>query len=150
MVDLRSDTVTKPTREMRRAMAEAEVGDDQYGEDPTVNELQDLFAELTGKPEALFVPSGTMANQIGLQVLALPGEAVVAGARQHIVVYEAGAGPINAGITWIAVDDTGGAFGPEDVDAAVERSRHHQPRVSAVAVEDTHMAAGGTVWDIDR
>jgi len=150
LVDLRSDTVTKPTPEMRRAMAEAEVGDDQYGEDPTVNELQDLFADLTGKPEALFVPSGTMANQIGLQVLAQPGDAVVAGARQHIVLYEAGAGPINAGITWLTVDDSGGAFAPGDVDAAVERSRHHQPRVSAVAVEDTHMAAGGTVWDHDQ
>ena len=150
LVDLRSDTVTKPTPEMRRAMAEAEVGDDQYGEDPTVNELQERFAELTGKAEALFVPSGTMANQIGLQVLTRPGDAVVAGSRQHIVLYEAGAGPINAGITWIGVDDTGGSFGPRDVEAAVERSRHHQPRVSAVAVEDTHMAAGGTVWDIAR
>jgi len=150
MVDLRSDTVTRPTPEMRRAMAEAEVGDDQYGEDPTVNELQDLFAAITGKAAALFVPSGTMANQIALQVLASPGDAVVAGARQHIVLYEAGAGPSNAGITWIPVDDTGGSFGPGDVVAAVERSRHHQPRVSAVAVEDTHMAAGGTVWDMEQ
>lgn len=133
---------------MRRAMAEAEVGDDQYGEDPTVTELQELFAKLTGKDESIFVPSGTMANQIGLQVLTRPGDAVVAGARQHIVLYEAGAGPINAGITWLAVDDAGGSFGPGDVDAAVERSLHHQPHVSAVAVEDTHMAAGGTVWDL--
>ena len=150
LVDLRSDTVTKPTPEMRRAMAEAEVGDDQYGEDPTVNELQELFAETVGKPAALFVPSGTMANQIALQVLARPGDAVVAGSRQHIVLYEAGAGPINAGITWVPVDDAGGSFEAGDVDAAVERSLHHQPNVSAVAVEDTHMAAGGTVWDLDR
>ncbi|HVA74348.1 MAG TPA: GntG family PLP-dependent aldolase [Acidimicrobiales bacterium] len=148
LVDLRSDTVTRPTSEMRRAMADAEVGDDQYGEDPTVNELQQLFAELTGKEEAIFVPSGTMANQIGLQVLTRPGDAVVAGARQHIVLYEAGAAPVNSGITWIPVDDASGAFGPGDVAAAVERSLHHQPHVSAVAVEDTHMAAGGTVWDL--
>ena len=93
LVDLRSDTVTRPTPEMRRAMAEAEVGDDQYGEDPTVNLLQETFAELTGKEAALFVPSGTMANQIALRVLARPGDAVVAGARQHLVLYEAGAGP---------------------------------------------------------
>jgi threonine aldolase len=150
LVDLRSDTVTKPTDRMRKAMAQAEVGDDQYGEDPTVNELQELFAELTGKQDALFVPSGTMANQIALQVLTRPGDAVVAGARQHIVLYEAGAGPINAGITWITVDDPDGSFGPEDVDAAFERSLHHQPSVSAVAVEDTHMAAGGAVWDLNR
>lgn len=149
LVDLRSDTVTKPTPEMRRAMADAEVGDDQYGEDPTVNELQDLFAGLAGKDEAIFVPSGTMANQIGLQILTRPGDAVVAGARQHIVLYEAGAGPINSGATWLTVDDSGGSFGPGDVDAAVERSLHHQPHVAAVAVEDTHMAAGGTVWDLD-
>ena len=133
---------------MRRAMADAEVGDDQYGEDPTVNELQETFAELVGKDEALFVPSGTMANQIALQVLTRPGDGVVAGAHQHIVLYEAGAGPVNAGVTWIPVDDAGGSFSHRDVESAVERSLHHQPSVSAVAVEDTHMAAGGTVWDI--
>ena len=110
LVDLRSDTVTRPTPEMRRAMADAEVGDDQYGEDPTVNRLQEIFADLTGKEAALFVPSGTMANQIALRILARPGDAVVAGARQHIVLYEAGAGPANAGVTWLTVPDEDGSF----------------------------------------
>ncbi|HUE60139.1 MAG TPA: threonine aldolase family protein [Acidimicrobiales bacterium] len=150
LVDLRSDTVTRPTPEMRRAMAEAEVGDDEYGEDPTVNHLQETFAELVGKPAALFVPSGTMSNQIALQVLTRPGDAVVVGAHQHVVLYEEGAAAVNAGISWAPADDSGGSIGPSDVEAAVERSRHHQPGIGAVAVEDTHMASGGTVWDLDR
>ena len=131
-------------------MAEAEVGDDEYGEDPTVNRLQDTFAELVGKPAALFVPSGTMSNQIALQVLTRPGDAVVVGAHQHVVLYEEGAAAINAGISWAPADDSDGAIRPADVDVAVERSRHHQPAIGAVAVEDTHMASGGTVWDLDR
>jgi threonine aldolase len=150
LVDLRSDTITRPTAEMRRAMAEAEVGDDQYGEDPTVNHLQDVFAELTGKQAGLFVPSGTMANQIALRVLARPGEAVVAGAHQHVVRYEAGAGPLNAGVTWLMVDDDAGELDPLSVEAQILAAAHHQPTVAMVAIEDTHMAAGGAVWDAGR
>ena len=91
VVDLRSDTVTRPTAAMRRAMADAVVGDDDYGEDPTVRALEETFAARVGKPAALFVPSGVMANQIALRVLTTPGTAVVAGRRQHVVVYEYGA-----------------------------------------------------------
>ena len=87
VVDLRSDTVTRPTAEMRRAMADAEVGDDVYREDPTVNALEESFAARVGKAAALFVPSGTMGNQLALRVLARPGDLVVAGARQHVVIY---------------------------------------------------------------
>src|SRR3954466_2957458 len=87
-IDLRSDTVTRPTPEMRRAMAEAEVGDDVYGEDPTVNALEETFAGRVGKEAAVFVPSGTMANQLALRLLAAPGTAVLAGRRQHVVIYE--------------------------------------------------------------
>lgn len=130
-------------------MAEAEVGDDEYGEDPTVNRLQEAFAELVGKPAGLFVPSGTMSNQIALQVLARPGDAVVVGARQHVVLYEEGAAAINAGINWAPVDDSDGTISPADVDNAVERSGHHQPKIGAVALEDTHMASGGRVWILD-
>jgi threonine aldolase len=147
LVDLRSDTVTRPTAEMRRAMAEAEVGDDQYGEDPTVIRLQETFADLTGKEAALFVPSGTMANQVALRVLTRPGDAVVAGARQHIVLYEAGAGPINAGVTWLTLDDEDGMLEPGEVEHRIEAAAHHQPTVAAIAMEDTHMAAGGRVWE---
>ena len=131
-------------------MAEAEVGDDQYGEDPTVNLLQETFAELTGTEAALFVPSGTMANQIALRVLVRPGDALVAGARQHVVLYEAGAGPRNAGVTWLTVPDEAGSFDAAAVEHLIEAGAHHQPHVAAVAVEDTHMAAGGAVWDPDR
>jgi threonine aldolase len=150
LVDLRSDTVTRPTAEMRRAMAEAEVGDDQYGEDPTVNRLQDTFAQLTGTEAAVFVPSGTMANQIALRVLVRSGDAVVAGARQHLVLYEAGAGPRNAGVTWLTLPDEGGSFDAAAVAGLIAAGAHHQPQVAAIAVEDTHMAAGGAVWDPDR
>jgi threonine aldolase len=150
LVDLRSDTVTRPDPEMRQAMAAAEVGDDQYGEDPTVNLLQEMFAELTGQEAALFVPTGTMANQIALRVLTRPGDAVLAGARQHIVLYEAGAGPLNAGITWLTAADETGSFDAAAVERAVAGGEHHQPRVTAVVLEDTHMAAGGAVWDSAR
>lgn len=128
-------------------MAEAEVGDDEYGEDPTVNLLQETFAEMAGKQAALFVPSGTMANQIALRCLTRPGEAVVAGRRQHVVVYEAGAAGVNAGITFLTVPDEGGALARSDVQLAIASAEHHQPQVSLIAVEDTHMAAGGSIWE---
>src|SRR4029079_5295233 len=96
-IDLRSDTVTRPSPAMRRAMAEAPVGDDQYGDDPTVNLLQERVASLLGKEAALFVPSGTMANQIALKILTHPGDDVVLGHETHMVWHEAGAGAANAG-----------------------------------------------------
>ncbi len=150
LVDLRSDTVTRPTPEMRRAMADAEVGDDEYGEDPTVQRLQEAFAELTGKQASLFVPSGTMANQVALRTLTRPGDAVATGGRQHVVVYEEGAGPINAGVTFLTVDDRDGWLAEADVEQVVESGYHHQPKVALIAVEDTHMAAGGRVWPRER
>src|SRR5438874_2110594 len=96
-VDLRSDTVTRPSPGMRRAMAEAPVGDDQYGEDPSVNRLQQRIGELLGKDAALFVPSGTMANQIALKLLTRPGEEVLVGEEAHMMWHEAGAGAANSG-----------------------------------------------------
>jgi threonine aldolase len=128
-------------------MAEAEVGDDDYGEDPTVNQLQETFAELTGKQAALYVPSGVMANQVALRTLTRPGDAVVAGARQHVVVYEEGAASLNAGVTFLTVPDGDGTLGADAVENAIESARHHQPPVALISVEDTHMAAGGRVWD---
>ena len=127
-------------------MADAEVGDDEYGEDPTVHRLQERFAELTGKEAAIYVPSGTMANQIALRCLTRPGDGVVAGRHQHVVLYEAGAGPINAGITFLTVDDELGVLDPGAVELTIESGFHHQPHVSLIAVEDTHMAAGGRTW----
>jgi threonine aldolase len=131
---------------MRRAMAEAEVGDDDYGEDPTVRSLEEAFAARVGKPAALFVPSGVMANQIALRVLTRPGTAVVAGRRQHVVAYEYGAAAINAGVQFIELDDGDGMLDAAAVRHAREAAAHHQPVVSLVAIENTHMAASGALW----
>jgi threonine aldolase len=150
LVDLRSDTVTRPTPEMRRAMAEAEVGDDLYGEDPTVNALQDAYAERVGKEAALYVPSGTMANQLALRVLAPAGTLVVAGRRQHVVVYEAGAAARNAGVQFHLVDDADGTIEPAAVTWAAAAVDHHHPRPSLVCVENTHMPSDGSPWPLER
>ena len=146
VVDLRSDTVTRPTPAMRRAMAEAEVGDDDYGEDPTVRALEEAFAERVGKPAALFVASGVMANQVAVRVLSSPGTAVVAGRRQHVVAYEYGAAALNSGVQFIALDDGDGMLRADDVREARQASEHHQPAVSLVCIENTHMAASGAPW----
>jgi threonine aldolase len=148
VVDLRSDTVTRPTPAMRRAMSEAEVGDDDYGEDPTVRRLEELFAARVGKPAALFAASGVMGNQIAVRVLCAPGTAIVAGRRQHIVAYEYGAAAINTGIQFIAVDDDDGMVGAGDVSFAREAAALHQPAVSLVSIEQTHMAASGALWTL--
>ena len=149
VVDLRSDTVTRPTLRMRRAMAEAEVGDDVYGEDPTVNRLQEAYAERVGKDAALFVPSGVMANQLALRLLAAPGTTVIAGARQHVVIYEAGAGGRNAGIQFSTVADDDGALRPADVAWALEAVDHHHPQPGLVCVENTHMPADGAPYPVE-
>jgi threonine aldolase len=124
-IDLRSDTVTRPSAAMRKAMAEAEVGDDQYGEDPTVIRLQAKAAELLGKPAALFLPSGTMANQTALKLLTRPGEDVITGQEPHIVFHEMGASAANAGVQFTQVGQ-GGLFTAGDVRAAAKpRGPHH-------------------------
>ncbi len=148
-MDLRSDTVTRPTADMRRAMVEAEVGDDVYGEDPTVNALEEAFAARVGMDAALFVPSGTMGNQLALRLLAAPGTVVVAGARQHVVVYENGAGGRNAAVQFHTVPDDDGTIRPEDVAWAVEAAGHHHPAPGLVCVENTHMPADGAPWDLE-
>jgi threonine aldolase len=149
-VDLRSDTVTRPTPEMRRAMADAEVGDDVYGEDPTVNELQEVFAARVGKEAALFVPSGTMANQLALRLLAPAGTTVITGARQHVVIYENGAGGRNAGVQFTSLPDDDGTLDPADVAWHIEAADHHHPRPGLLCVENTHMPADGAPWPIER
>jgi threonine aldolase len=146
LVDLRSDTVTRPTQAMRQAMAVAVVGDDGYGEDPTVNELEHAYARRVGKAAALFVPSGTMANQVALRVLARPGSAVIVGRRQHVIAYELGAGPMNAGVQFVALADDTGLLDPSEVAFARAAAAHHQPVPSLVCIENTHMASGGVAW----
>jgi threonine aldolase len=150
LVDLRSDTVTQPTPAMRTAMAQAVVGDDDYGEDPTVRALEEAFAQRLGKPAAVFVPSGTMANQIAFRVLAIAGTAVVAGRRQHVVAYEYGAAARNSGVQFLALDDGDGMLDPGDVRDGRDASAYHQPAVSLVSIENTHMAASGAPWSMEQ
>jgi threonine aldolase len=145
-VDLRSDTVTRPTPAMRRAMADAEVGDDGFGEDPTVRRLEEAFAARVGKAAAMFVPSGVMGNQIALRLLGAPGTAVVAGRRQHVVIYEAGGAGVNGWSQFHLVDDAAGIVDPAAVREVVAAADHHWLPVSAVCVENTHMPSGGTPW----
>jgi len=149
MVDLRSDTVTRPTDAMRRAMAEAEVGDDVYGEDPTVNRLQDVVADLLGKDAALFVPSGTMANQICLHVLTDRGDEVVLEKSSHVYNYETGASSVLSGVQLHPVDD-GGLLTPDGVEAAIRPDMDVFARTRVVSVENTANKAGGRVYPIDR
>src|SRR6201999_3200613 len=122
-IDLRSDTVTRPSPAMRRAMAEAPVGDDQYGEDPSVNLLQERIAELAGKEAALFVPSGTMANQIALRILTRPGDDVIIGQHAHMMWHEAGAAAANSGVQFTAIG-SGGRFTAAEFRAAVQPRGH--------------------------
>jgi threonine aldolase len=145
-VDLRSDTVTTPTEAMRAAMAAAEVGDDAYGEDPTVNRLESLAAALLGTEAALYVASGTMANQLALRVLGRPGTEVLCGARAHVYRYEHAAAAGNAGVQLRPVPDPDGAFPSSAVTAATEDAQQHLPALSAVTIENTHMPAGGRPW----
>lgn len=149
-VDLRSDTVTRPTAEMRRAMADADVGDDGFGDDPTVNRLQHVFAERVGKDAALFVPSGTMANQIALRVLGRPGTVVFAGRRQHLLVREVGAAGVNASAQIVALDDSDGTIDPQHVAEWTSDAVMGWAAASAVFVEDTHGEVGGRVWPLER
>jgi threonine aldolase len=147
-VDLRSDTVTKPSEAMRRAMAAAEVGDDGSGEDPTVNRLEEVFAARVGKEAAVFVPSGTMANQLALRVLGRPGTRVVAGATSHVVGFELGAAGTNAPAQLHPVPDTTGTLDLVATRWAIEAAEHHWVPVSAVFVENTHMFSGGVPWSL--
>jgi threonine aldolase len=145
-IDLRSDTVTLPSPAMRSAMAAAPVGDDQYGEDPSVNRLQERIAALLGKEAALFVPSGTMANQIALKVLTRPGDEVVLGEEAHIVWHESGAGAANSGVQFTVVGD-GGLFNAAQLRAAYKPPGHIVfPPTTMVAVENTHNRGGGVVF----
>ena len=143
IVDLRSDTVTQPTASMRAAMAEAVVGDDGYHEDPTVAALEERFAGLVGKEAAIFVPSGTMANQIALRCLTSPGDLVLAGSRQHIVRYELGASAANASVQIHCLEDHDGTLDPEEITEVRDGETHVLPRVTALFLENSHMASGG-------
>jgi threonine aldolase len=148
VVDLRSDTVTTPTPAMRRAMADAEVGDDAYGEDPTVARLEALAADRLGTEAALYVTSGTMANQLGLRVLTRPGTEVLCAERAHVYRYEHAATAGNAAVQLRPIPDPDGAFSPAAIDRAVADAGEHLPPLSAVTIENPHMPASGRPWPV--
>jgi len=148
MIDLRSDTVTKPTEGMREAMACAEVGDDVYGEDPTVNRLQDMAAAMFGKKAALFVPSGTMANQLAIRLHTQPGQEVIVEGKSHIVRYEQGAAGALAGVQlhWVLGDR--GLISAEQVEAAVRPKDPYTIQTALICLESTHNNGGGTIYPL--
>lgn len=147
VIDLRSDTVTRPTDGMRAAMASAPVGDDQFGEDPTINELQARMAALLGKEAALWLPSGTMANQVALRALTRPADDVVVSRESHAVWHETGGGGANAGVQFTEIG-SGGRFTAAEFVAAVKPRDHMlYPPTTLVEVENTHNRAGGVVID---
>jgi threonine aldolase len=145
MIDLRSDTLTRPSPGMRRAMADAEVGDDVYGEDPTALRLQERAAELFGKAAALFVPTGTMANQLALLCHCERGQDVLVGEGAHCMLYESGAGAAWAGVNFSVVGQ-GGLFDAAQMIAAIKPSEYHFPQTRLVALENTHNRSGGQVF----
>jgi threonine aldolase len=147
VIDLRSDTATQPTQEMRAAMAAAEVGDEQLREDPTVNELQRRAAALLGHEAALFLPTATMANQIALRVLTRPGGELFAEERTHTLVYEAGGPAVHSGLVMRGLPGTRGRLTPEQLRAVAADADELQP-ASIVVLENTHRSAGGCVWPL--
>jgi len=143
--DFRSDTVTQPTDGMRRAMAQAEVGDDVLDGDPTVRALEQRAAEWAGREAALFVPSGTMANQLAIGTWTRPGEVMLAEASAHVLLYEAGAAGALHGLQTLPVRGTGGVMALSEVERVWQETDLHTPGVSLVCVEQTHMSSGGRV-----
>jgi threonine aldolase len=148
-IDLRSDTVTKPSDAMRRAMAEAEVGDDWFGDDPTVNRLQDRAAELTGKEAAVYLPTGTMCNQIALHILARSGHYVVAEATAHVSGTEMSSSAVLSGLAFVRIPAPRGQLTPELVTAALEPDPYDVDVIDLLAIENTHQVGGGVPMPVD-
>src|SRR6266536_1932764 len=149
-VDLSSDTVTKPTQDMRRFMCEAEVGDEQKYEDPTVNLLQDMVAELLGKEAALFLPSGTMCNEIALRVHCRHGEEMLAHASAHPIHFESGGPAALAGVNVRSLDGPRGQYDAATVEAAIRPDNRHMPRSRLLWVEQTSNLGGGSIWPLEK
>jgi threonine aldolase len=150
MIDLRSDTVTKPTPAMRRAMAEAEVGDDVYGEDPTVNRLEAKAAEIIGKEAALFVPTGTMGNTIAIKLHTEHGEEVICDGRSHILNYELSMMAWFAGCVARAIPTADGLLSWDAIDREIRALAPNWARTGLIEVENTHNISGGVVYPMDR
>lgn len=148
IVDLRSDTVTKPSEEMREAMATAEVGDDVFADDPTINRLQEKVAKLLGKEAAIYVPSGSMANQTSIRAHTQPGDEIICHAESHIYHYEAGAPAGLSGCSLRLLPGDRGLFTADDVRAAIRSTDSHFPQSTLILIENTHNRGGGTIWPV--
>jgi threonine aldolase len=149
VIDLRSDTASKPTPAMRDAIANADVGDEQLREDPTVNELERRIAEILGQEDSVFVPTATMANEIALRVLGEPGDELIAEENSHLLIAELGGPAVHAGLMTRPLSATAGRFTPEQVRAAARRGDlGHVPTTRIVAIENTHNTSGGRVWPL--
>ena len=149
MIDLRSDTVTKPTPPMREAMMAAEVGDDVFGEDPTVNRLQENVAALLGKEAGLFMVSGSMSNQVAVKTHTQPGDEVILDREAHIGVYECGTPAAFSGVMLATIPGKNGFFTAEEAELAVRPLNEHHPRTRLVSIENTHNRAGGTICPLE-
>ncbi len=151
VIDLRSDTLTQPTQAMRRAIAEAVVGDEQKREDPTVNELERRAADFLGQEEAVFLPTATMANQIALNILGRPGDALLVERHAHIMLSELGGPAAHSGLLTIGLEGTHGRFSPEQVVAEIrDRTSVHVAPTRIVTIENTHNSSGGRFWPLDE
>jgi threonine aldolase len=149
-IDLQSDTVTRPTRAMRQFMCEAEVGDEQLFEDPTVNTLQEMVAELLGKEAALFLPSGTMCNEIALRVHCRPGDEMIAHRTAHPIHFEAGGPAALAGVNVSVLDGARGQYSEDAVAAAIRPDSRYMPKSRLLWVEQTSNLGGGSIWPLAR
>lgn len=150
LIDLRSDTVTKPTPAMRKAMVEAEVGDDVFAEDPTVNALQEKVAHLLGKEAALFVPSGTMANQLAIKSHTQPGDEVIIEASSHPYNFEGGAGAALSGIQFNCLKGVRGILEASQIEEAIRPADHHFAVTRLVCLENTHNRGGGSIYPLEK
>ena len=149
-IDLRSDTVTKPTPAMRKAMAEAEVGDDVFGEDPTVNALQEKVADILGKEASIFVPSGTMANQLAIKSHTQPGDEVIIEATAHTYNFEGGASAALSGIQFYCLRGSRGILEASQIEEAIRPDDHHFPVTRLICLENTHNRGGGSIYPIEN
>ncbi|XMO86100.1 GntG family PLP-dependent aldolase [Algibacter sp. AS12] len=147
IIDLRSDTVTKPSKEMLEAMMEAQVGDDVFREDPTINKLEKLISEMFGKEQALFFPSGTMANQTAIKLHTTPGDQVICDKYAHIFNYESGGAAFNSGVSCNLINGNRGMFTAKQVEEAINPNAYYYSKTALVEIENTTNKGGGACWD---
>ena len=150
MIDLRSDTITIPTPEMREVMQEASVGDDVFGDDPTINNLEGRVAEILGKEASVYMPSGTMTNQVAIRTHTEPGDEVLLEQSAHVYFNEAGATAALSGVICRLIAGDRGVYGAEDIEAAIRPVNDHYPRTKLVCVENTSNRGGGKVWPLEK